>query len=88
MRILEFRTLYPGESGNEVEALSPSNLQIKVLATVIPHIDKDACNIALALEAQVKREISAQEEEALRHAHIPLLLRVEKQEQLQYLKAL
>ena len=65
MRILEFRTLYTGESGYEVEALSPSNLHIKVLATVIPHIDKDASNIALALEAQVKREISAQLHEAL-----------------------
>jgi hypothetical protein len=70
MRTLECRTLYPGESGYEVEALSPSDLQIKVLATAIPHIDKDANNIALALEAQVKREISAQLQEARKHYDI------------------
>jgi hypothetical protein len=75
MRTLEIKTLCPGKSGYEVEAVSPSDLQIKVLALVIPQIDKDAFNIALALGAQVKREISAQLQEALRQAQVHLLPR-------------
>lgn len=40
MRALEFRTLFSGEGGYEVEVLSPSDLYIKVLAKIIPLLMK------------------------------------------------